>query len=79
MRRRHWSRYAGAKSAGSTSPVARASAIGIPPGSARPATRASTARVTSGRAGPPVEPDSLSPLSGAGLWLAVIVMPAAAR
>ncbi len=76
--RRHWSRYAGAKSAGSTKPAARASDIGIPPGSPRLATRASTARVTSGKAGPPVGPDSLSPLSGAGLWLAVIVIPAAA-
>ena len=53
--------------------------MGSPPGSSSPATRASIARVTSGSAGPPVGPESLKPLSQAGLWLAVIVMPAAAR
>src|SRR5262249_2276040 len=69
---------AGAKSASSTSPRRRASASGSALGSPIRSTRASTALVTSGSAGAPFGAESLSPLSAAGLWLAVIMIPAAA-
>ena len=60
--RRHCSRYAGAKSAGSTRPAARASAIGIPPGSAeRRDARLDRPRHL-GQGGPAGRPGQLEPV-----------------